>query len=671
MDNPQIYALLVGIDRYQPPVPALAGCVNDMLAFKQFIQNRTEPSKLHMSVLMDEEATRINIVEKFETHLTQAGPNDVALFYYSGHGSQEQAHEVFWDIEPDRMNETLVCYDSRMHDGMDLADKELATLIEMVAKNGAHMLVVMDCCNSGSGTRGEDDEFWPRQTPASTMVRSLDSYILPRNISHDRSAFVAENQQITIPSGRHVALSAAQPFQLAKETQLGGRRRGVFTYSLLEVLQDLPGTYTYDDIIRRVRTLVTQRTFDQSPQLYAQQEEDINLAFLGGAVKARGAYFMLMFDPNKGWQIDGGQVHGLKEAESQAEPVRLAIYSDGTAFEDMKQANALGEITVKKVDVTDSTVQIPSGMILDKGSAYRAKVVSMPIAPFKVCIKGDHAEGIRLAEEAMEMTEYSFYLQKVNRSGKSDLNLYAMNQLPDASGRSQGNPAGFMINRPSDRQDQPLVEQLIGITPSHAKQAVEFINHIARWNRVLELNNPSTQIAPGAVRIELYPPMEDQALDPGKNGFILDYTKNTPIEGLPKFRLKIVNTSHRRLYCSLLYLSSRFAVMTRLFGDGGVWLDSGGEAWAIDGKAFTAKIADEILAFGSNEVQEIFKLFVSEAEFNLSSLQQKALDLPKVQLRDKPEMSTRSLLFVEPTQTASTDWTTSELSITIRQRPEA
>jgi len=31
MEDRNIYALLVGIDRYKSPVPALEGCVNDML----------------------------------------------------------------------------------------------------------------------------------------------------------------------------------------------------------------------------------------------------------------------------------------------------------------------------------------------------------------------------------------------------------------------------------------------------------------------------------------------------------------------------------------------------------------------------------------------------------------------------------------------------------------
>jgi uncharacterized caspase-like protein len=59
---------------------------------------------------MNEEATCQAIIDGFRRHLCQAGSDDVALFYYSGHGSQEESPPEFWHLEPDRFNETLVCY---------------------------------------------------------------------------------------------------------------------------------------------------------------------------------------------------------------------------------------------------------------------------------------------------------------------------------------------------------------------------------------------------------------------------------------------------------------------------------------------------------------------------------------------------------------------------------
>ena len=115
----QIYALLVGIDRYAPDsviqVNPLQGCVNDITAIEEYLNERFDLEKyqLQLQKLINEQATREAVVNGFRNHLCQAGKNDVVLFYYSGHGSQELAPKEFWYLEPDHLDETLVCYDSR------------------------------------------------------------------------------------------------------------------------------------------------------------------------------------------------------------------------------------------------------------------------------------------------------------------------------------------------------------------------------------------------------------------------------------------------------------------------------------------------------------------------------------------------------------------------------
>src|SRR5262245_35546246 len=111
-----IYVFLVGIDRYKPPVPLLNGCANDVEAFADYLRQRVkgaDDARLEVRVLTDEQATREAVIAGFREHLRPARRGDVALFYYAGHGSQEQAPPEFWHLEPDRLDETLVCYDSR------------------------------------------------------------------------------------------------------------------------------------------------------------------------------------------------------------------------------------------------------------------------------------------------------------------------------------------------------------------------------------------------------------------------------------------------------------------------------------------------------------------------------------------------------------------------------
>ena len=77
------------------------------------------------TVLLDEQATRDGLIRAFRATFADAGPGDTAVFYYSGHGSQQEAPPEHLVFEPDGLDETLVLHDSRADGGYDLADVEL------------------------------------------------------------------------------------------------------------------------------------------------------------------------------------------------------------------------------------------------------------------------------------------------------------------------------------------------------------------------------------------------------------------------------------------------------------------------------------------------------------------------------------------------------------------
>ncbi|PSB67243.1 hypothetical protein C7B61_07200, partial [filamentous cyanobacterium CCP1] len=203
-----IYALLVGINQYEPTskVNPLRGCANDVQTMEAYLKERiSKDINCEIKTLINEQATYAAIVDGFRNHLSKAkGERDTILFWFSGHGSQEPAPEEFWHLEPDRKNETLVCYDSRTPNGKDLADKELAYLIGELAKNNPHIVVILDNCHSGSGTRDPFQQAEERRIPESTKIRRLDSYLFPAT-------------QLDFPRGKHMVLSACRDYQTAKE----------------------------------------------------------------------------------------------------------------------------------------------------------------------------------------------------------------------------------------------------------------------------------------------------------------------------------------------------------------------------------------------------------------------------------------------------------------------
>ena len=94
-----VYALLVGIDKYPPPIRPLHGCVNDIMRLEAMLRIRIigEGVRFKSLPLLDSQAIRQAIIDGFRTHLAQAGPDDIALFYLSlsrlNHGlPRTQAH---------------------------------------------------------------------------------------------------------------------------------------------------------------------------------------------------------------------------------------------------------------------------------------------------------------------------------------------------------------------------------------------------------------------------------------------------------------------------------------------------------------------------------------------------------------------------------------------------
>lgn len=685
MSQRNIYALLVGINDYPIEAHRLFGCHNDVQAAKEFLENRTNRSHFNLNVktLLSKEATRSNIAKGFEEHLGKAGENDVVFFYYSGHGSQEKAGDFFAHLEPDGMNETLVCWDSRIEDGMDLADKELKTLIQLVSQRSPHIVVLLDCCHSGSGSRGlveptEIQDYLVRQSPSDERLRPLDSYILPRNLNTDRSVLSTRGMNsLVIPDGRHVALSAAESFELAKETTLGGSRRGVFSYSLIELLQNSTGDFTYDDLMRRARSLVARRTFDQTPTIYATHVDDLNTNFLEGSIGGSSDYFTLTFDRDHGWLLDGGSVHGLIKGEWGEDTTVLAAFPDHLKeLDDLSQA--VGRVEVTDIAPNRSIVRLVGDGQLDKANTYKCRIVSLPVEPNLIYLHGQEA-GLSLVRKAMSAGGAdSSYLQEIRDLSQADYKLVAVRDRYIISRAADGMGDEEIIRK--DGIDyRPLVEQITGFDAENAQQVVNNLVQIAKWERSLELKNPATQIPAAALRMELWDPKQDQKLLASGSGYHFTYDHAQYPEGVPFFRLKVINQGSKKLFFSLLFFSSQFQIFPYMLEEGGVWLEPGESVWAMGGDPIPGFISDNLKAFGLTQSVEHLKLIASTERFHPEMLEMNALGEPQPSLRSAETevgfldatlggTTSRSLRLRVKSSATLHDWNTNEVSLTIKRQ---
>lgn len=629
-----LYALLVGINEYdrRSRIPWLKGCVNDIHGMQAYLESRVADVDLQIKTLIDEQATRQNIIDGFRQHLSQASAEDVALFYYAGHGAQATAPEPFWPVSPDRMMETIVCYDSRIDaDHWDLADKELAQLIAEVDRSKPHIALVLDCCHSGSGTREADSTVATRRAEPDYRIRPLESFLLSPQAAQDMSAqsrnvvSTRSLSPIQLPIGRHVVLSACQNIEEAKEYMGGSVPRGAFSYFLQESLNKATGRLSYRDLFKRTNALIRSSVSAQSPQIDATHSEDLEQAFLGGAIAPHASYFTVSHHPDHGWVIDGGAIHGLK-SPSGSESTVLALYPFDAAIDQMRDiSHALTQATVTAV--MPQLSKINSTAPLETTDTYKAVVIAMPLPPLPILLEGDTA-GIENLSQAIATAgpgqQPSLYVQA------------AQPNTTDAHGAeyrvvAQNNT--YTITASTDRR--PLVSAVQGYSPANALQVVKNLEHIARWKTIVELASPSSSQIQGSVELKIYtgtqPSHEDaQEMTDAQIRLEYQYSQSKQAWTPGRFRIKLHNNSNKTLYCALFYLTERFKVDV-LKSDGvasTTRLLPGQELWLANGAVLNGTVSDALWNRGTTEVQDILKLIACTDEFDPTLMTLGELGLP-------------------------------------------
>jgi pimeloyl-ACP methyl ester carboxylesterase len=619
-----VYALLVGIDRYQPPVPPLSGCVADIEAMHTFLHERIPEENRRIKILKNDAATYAAVADAFLSHLSQAGQDDVALFYYSGHGSQAPTAPEFWDLEPDRLDETLVCYDSRMPGKYDLADKEMSKLIAELAKKEPHIVVLLDSCHSGSATRNSES-IGVRRVPTDDRQRPPQSYLVTpaelESLGSSRSVTDAKSGWLRLPRGKHIVLSACQSDEEAKEIPFGDQTHGVFSYFFLQALQGTTASWTYRDLFARVNALVRATVARQSPLIEATDFQDLDRPFLGGAVRPHPAYFTVRHEKEVGWTLDGGAIHGIPRPAGE-ETTDLTVFPAQTdSFE--QRSSAIGHARVTKVEPTRCQVALvfETGQQPDPGATYKAVVTALPLP----------ALGVRMEGDAGDLALVRAELRRAGPTGGASLLVREVDKGTELKLIAQG--GAYRIIRAGD--DRPLYAVVEGgKRAERPATAVAYLEHIARWIRMATLANPVARLAPDAVRVEVFLVDREGQTKPidaavGGAGLRLDYEYWDGEWHEPQIKIKLTNNTNRRLYCMLFDLTDRFKVTAALLPGGGVWLDQTpkNEAWAFNGDPIPVSLPDELWQQGMTEYKDMIKLIAATEECNATLFEQDNLEL--------------------------------------------
>ena len=523
------YALLVGINDYPSGVPTLSGCVNDIDHFHDFLKRSVGKQPLAVELLKDGEASRVNVIRGFRKHLGQARAGDVAVFHYCGHGAQSASASAFAEFYPGGMDEGLVCVDSRLPGGHDLADKELAVLISELSGTGAHVTFILDSCHSGSATRSVDafGGLVSRLTQGVREERALDTYL-----DGHYAQLLKKGESLSIPAARHILLAACDRTQEAKESPL--EHRGVFTATLLEVLEQ-HGPLSYADLFRRCRSAVRKRAADQDPQFESVGQFDAWSGFLGGAGGGRTGRHNVTFD-KKNWTIDFGAIHGMPTESDKSVGVVL--------YDDKDPSQVVGTAQTIEVNAQQSTLAL--GFKGDEGATYRAVVTSLPTAPLLVHCK-------------VEAPLFAALSKALEGDGSIGAALTATADGAHYALEVEGGKLALL------QRDSGVLIQAAEFDPKQpegaAKALRDTLRQVAQWERLLALHNRASQLDAEKIDFvcsEAVPGAADFA-HPGEEITLESVTLGSQWSTI-KAKLRVRNRSDRTLHMLLAYFSPAYGV---------------------------------------------------------------------------------------------------------------
>jgi hypothetical protein len=170
---PQLYLLVVGVDRYGGTIPPLRLAGADARTFKEIVTSLAPDAygEVVAETLFDAEATRANIVARLEDLAGRVRPEDAVLIYLAGHGIANADGTYFF-----------VTADATSIEDADGHSLDHPTLVRLLSELPArNVFLLLDTCYAGAfhlqgpgNLANESGRFV--LTGSSSVEEALDSY---------------------------------------------------------------------------------------------------------------------------------------------------------------------------------------------------------------------------------------------------------------------------------------------------------------------------------------------------------------------------------------------------------------------------------------------------------------------------------------------------------------
>ncbi len=221
-------ALLIGINSYEGYWHGLKNAVNDASELAQVLKDNYYFNEVH--TLLDKEATRKNIIKKFEWLINTSTKDDNVLIFYAGHGQfKRELNKGYW-VPVDAKTNSTADY---------ISNNDIKTYIGGIPSK--HTLLITDACFAGDIFRG----------------------IRTESIPFDPSDMTKYYREVYNKPSR-LALTSGS---LEQVSDAGKNNHSIFTYYLIKSLKENKRKFwDSSQLFNDFRMAVTNNS-DQTPQL--------------------------------------------------------------------------------------------------------------------------------------------------------------------------------------------------------------------------------------------------------------------------------------------------------------------------------------------------------------------------------------------------------------------
>ena len=329
-------------------------------------------------ILINSQATIENIRAEFIAFTKRISPTDIVVIHISAHGSQIQDLS---NDEIDGLDESIVTYNAILpkystdfHSTIKqyLLDDDLNVIINNMRRQAGKdgdVLVFMDNCHSGSGTRavgkvrGGSNPLMKDKKPTYSTQKD-------QNISLEKQ----EDESKLAP---YVVISASRAEEPNSEIILSdGKGAGSLSFAISQSLESMLSSSTYSSFYASIQADMNESVPNQHPVI---EGNGLNRMLWGGNFVAIPPYIEVssMKDYNL-IVIDAGILAGVTNEST------IAIYPAGIA--DTTKATCLAQGKVTFTDNFKATVQLDKYLPNLKPALYWAfiKKTHFPIQPINL-----------------------------------------------------------------------------------------------------------------------------------------------------------------------------------------------------------------------------------------------------------------------------------------------